>query len=160
QRRDEARRQLAEKIDPGAERKAERDAKSNTFRVIGTEWFELQANPPDDSGRAALTPVTAKKTKWMLESFLYPKLGDIWINDIKAARLYEVLREIESRGIRETAHRARSLASRVFRFAVATGRADRDVTADLRGALAPIVTKNRAAIIEPRAIGKLLRALD
>jgi integrase len=96
----------------------------------------------------------------MLDSFLLPKLGDVWINDIKAVRLYEVLREIESRGIRETAHRARSLASRVFRFAVATGRAERDVTADLRGALAPIVTKNRAAIIEPRAIGKLLRAID
>jgi len=160
QRRDEARRKLAEKVDPGAERKAERDAKANTLRVLGTEWFELQANPPDNSGRAALTPVTAKKTKWMLESFLFPKLGDIWINDITAARLYEVLRKIESRGIRETAHRARSLTSRIFRFAVATGRADRDVTVDLRGALAPIVTKNRAAVIEPRAIGKLLRAIE
>ena len=90
QRRDEARGKLAENIDPGAERKAERDAKSNTFRVIGTEWFELQANPPNNSGRATLTPVTAKKTKWILESFLYPKLGNIWINEIKAARLYEV----------------------------------------------------------------------
>jgi len=160
QRRDEARRKLAEKVDPGAERKAERDAKANTLRVIATEWFELQANPPENSGRAALTAVTAKKTKWMLEAFLYPKLGDVWINDISAPRLYEVLREIESRGIRESAHRSRSLASRIFRFAVATGRADRDITADLRGALAPIVTKNRAAIIEPRAIGTLLRTLE
>jgi hypothetical protein len=73
----------------------------------------------------------------MPESFLYPNPGEIWINDITAARLYEVLREIESRGIRETAHRTRSLASRIFRFAFATGRADREVTADLRGALAP-----------------------
>jgi hypothetical protein len=79
ERREEAGRKLAEKIDPGAERKADRDAKANTFRVIATEWFELQANPPDNSGRAALTHVTAKKTKWMLESFLYPKVGDIWI---------------------------------------------------------------------------------
>lgn len=160
ERRDEARRKLAQKEDPGAERKAERDARGNTLRVLAVEWFELQSNPPESSGRAALTPVTAKKTKWMLEAFLYPKLGDIWINDITAARLYDVLREIESRGIRETAHRARSLASRIFRFAVATGRAERDITVDLRGALAPIVTKNRAAIIEPRAIGKLLRAID
>jgi hypothetical protein len=75
QRRDEARRKLAEKVDPGAERKAERDAKANTLRVLGTEWFELQAKPPENSGRAALTAVTAKKTKWMLEAFLYPKLG-------------------------------------------------------------------------------------
>jgi hypothetical protein len=91
QRRDEARRKLAEKVDPGAGRKAERDAKANTLRVIATEWFELQANPPENSGCAALMTVTAKKTKWMLEAFLYPKLGDIWINDITAARLYEVL---------------------------------------------------------------------
>ena len=160
QRRDEARRKLAEKVDPGAERKAERDAKANTFRVVSTEWFELQANPPESSGRAALTPVTAKKTKWMLDAFLLPELGDIWLNDITAARLYEVLKKIEGRGIRETAHRVRSLTSRIYRFAVATGRANRDITADLRGALAPIVVKNRAAIIEPKEIGKLLRSLD
>jgi Arm DNA-binding domain/Phage integrase central domain len=103
-RRDEARRKLAQNEDPGAERKAERDARGNTLRVLALEWFELQSNPPENSGRAALTPVTAKKTKWMLEAFLFPKLGDIWINDITAARLYGVLRKIESRGIRETAH--------------------------------------------------------
>jgi hypothetical protein len=61
QRRDEARRKLAEQVDPRAERKAERDAKSNTLRAIGLEWFELQANPSDNSWRAALIPVTAKK---------------------------------------------------------------------------------------------------
>jgi len=95
-----------------------------------------------------------------MEAFLLPDLGPRPIKEIKAAELFATLRKIEADGIRETAHRARSLASRILRFAVATGRADRDITLDLRGALAPIVTKNRAAITDPIRIGELLRAIE
>lgn len=71
-----------------------------------------------------------------------------------------MLRRIESRGLHETAQRVKSLCGRIFRYAVASGRADRDPTADLKGALAPTKTKNFPAITDPRRIGELLRAID
>lgn len=160
ERRDEARKLIAAGGDPGTERKATKAVQVDTFETIAREWFELQAHPPADSNRAPLSPVTAKKTEWMLDAFLLPDLGSHPITEIKAAELFTMLRKIENRGIRETAHRARSLASRIYRYAVATGRADRDITIDLRGALAPIVTKNRAAITDPTRIGELLRTID
>lgn len=96
----------------------------------------------------------------MPESLLYPDLGSRPIREMKAAELFATLRKSGADGIRETAHRARSLASRIFRYAVATSRADRDITVDLRGTLAPIVMTNRAAITDPIRIGELLRAID
>jgi len=159
-RRDDARKTIAVGDDPGTERKAAKAAQSDTFETIAREWFELQANPPEGSMRAAIAPITARKTKWMLEAFLLPDLRTRPIKEIKAAELFATLRKIEADGIRETAHRTRSLASRIFRYAVATGRADRDITLDLRGALAPIVTKNRAAITDPVRVGELLRAIE
>lgn len=151
------RRRLTDGADPGAERKA---AETETFAAIANEWLELQATPPKDSGRAPLSPVTVKKTRWMLEDLLFPEIGPRVMREIKTPDLFTLLRKIESRGIRETAHRTRSLASRIFRFAVATGRAERDITFELRGALAPIAGKNRAAITDPVRIGQLLRAID
>lgn len=160
ERRDEARRLIAHRSDPGIERKNAKAEQGDTFEEVSREWFDLQSNPPPGSDRAALAPITVRKTKWMLESFLLPDLGPKPIKSIKAAELFTTLRKIEAQGIRETAHRARSLASRILRYAVATGRADRDITLDLRGALAPIVTRNRAAITDPVRIGALLRAIE
>lgn len=74
--------------------------------------------------------------------------------------MLKVLKRIEGRGIHETAHRTRQRCSQVFRYAVQTGRASHDVTADLRGALAPVVSEHHAAITEPARIGELLRAFD
>jgi integrase len=91
---------------------------------------------------------------------LYPSLGTMPIIDIKAPDLLAVLRRIESRGTHETAHRVRALFGRVARYAIATGRAERDISADLRGALVPVATRNFPAITEPRRIGELLRAID
>lgn len=152
EKRDEARRSLAAGIDPSARRQAEKLSRADTFGAIGREWLEMQ--------RAKLAPATFAKAEWILEDLLFPRLETKPISSITAQEVLAVLRRIESRGKHETAHRARQRAGQVFRYAVATGRAERDVTGDLRGALAPVVTKNRAAITEPRRIGQLLRAID
>lgn len=94
-----------------------------------------------------------------LKTYLYPYLGSRPISAIAVQELLAVLRRIEARGKNETAHRVRSLASRVWRYAVATGSAERDITADLRGALAPVKVRNFAAIVEPARVGELLSAI-
>ena len=94
-----------------------------------------------------------------LNTYLYPYLRGRAISAITVQELLGVLRRIEARGKNETAHRVRSLASRVWRYAVATGRAERDITTDLRGALAAVKARNFAAIVEPARVGELLRAI-
>ncbi len=151
-RRDEARTQLAEGIDPSHKRKAEKLSSANTFRAIAEEWLALQ--------QATLVPKTFNKAKRMLEKFVYPRLGDTPITKITAPELLAALRRIEVRGTHETAHRAKQRCGQIFRYAIATGRAEHDISAHLRGALAPVVTKNRAAVTDPTGVGQLLRAID
>ena len=150
--RDDARKLLAANVDPSAKRQAEKLARSDSFGAIGREWLGLQ--------KAKLAPVTVDKAEWILEDLLFPRLESKPIASITAQELLAVLRKIEERGNHDTAHRARQRAGQVLRYAIATGRAERDVTADLRGALAPVVTVNRAAITDPSRIGELLRAID
>jgi integrase len=152
EKRDEARRRLADGIDPSAERKAERLANASTLRAIGDEWLALQ--------KKTLAPNTYEIAHGRLTNMLYPSLGNMPMSEIKAPDLLAVLRRIESRGTHETAHRVRALFGRVARYAIATGRAERDVSVDLRGALAPVAKRNFPAITEPRRIGELLRAID
>lgn len=152
EKRDEARRLVADGIDPSAKRQAEKAAQVDTFEAIGREWMEMQ--------RKRLTPRTFERNLRFLEEFLYPYLGRSPIATIRAPELLAVLKRIERRGFHETAHRVRAIAGCVFRYGIATGRAERDLSADLRGALAPVVTKNRAAITDPLRIGDLLRAID
>jgi integrase len=118
------------------------------------------AKDPEGKKRAPISDSTTEKTTWMLESFLFPKLGSRPIRGIVPMELLAELRKPEKRGFIETAHRTRSIASRVWRFAVATGRAERDITLDLRGALTPVVRENLAGLINPLDIGELLRAID
>ncbi len=152
ERRDEARRLLASGVDPSAHRKAERAAAAHRFDVLAREWLALQEKK--------LAPATYAKAKWLLESYLFPELGAQPIREITPVELLRVLRKIESRGVYDTAHRAKQIVGRILRYAIATGRAERDITADLRGALVPPATKNRAAITEPARVGELLRAID
>ncbi|HEX7113696.1 MAG TPA: integrase arm-type DNA-binding domain-containing protein [Steroidobacter sp.] len=152
ERRDEARRLLASGVDPSAHRKAERAASAQRFEALAREWLAGEEKK--------LAPATYAKAKWLLESWLLPALGAQPIGEITPAELLGVLRRVESRGIHETAQRAKQLAGRIFRYAIATGRAERDITADLRGALVPPATRNRAAITEPARVGELLRAID
>jgi integrase len=152
QSRDRAREQLAAGIDPGAHRKIQKLARGNTFEAVAREWLEKH--------RHKFTESTFGKALWMLEDLLFPYIGARPIDSIEAPDVLTALRRIEARGRNETAHRTKWRAGEVFRFAIATGRAKRDPTADLRGALAPVRSSKRAAITNPARIGDLLRALD
>ena len=152
--RDAFRRQIAAGIDPGLARKAEKLARAGaeSFEAVAREWH----------GKFSPTWVSSHGDRILrrLENDLFPWLGSRPIADIKAPELLAVLRRIESRGAQETAHRAMQNCGQVFRYAVATGRAERDPTGDLRGALPPPKEKHHASIIEPKRIGELLRAID
>lgn len=155
-RRDEARIMIAEGIDPSLEKKRDAEAEklgaSNTFKSVADEYIAKS----EKEGRAA---VTIKKTKWLL-SLMEPDLGNRAIADITPAELLVSLQKVESKGHLETARRMRSLSGRIFRYAVATARATSDPSSLLRGALiAPKVT-HHAAILEPAAVGELMRAID
>jgi integrase len=152
--RNEAKQLLAKGVDPSAQRRLAKQvaATGNTFRAIAEEVFIKQQN----EGRA---DATLEKLRWLFE-FAYPSLAERPIADITAPELLAVLRKVEVRGRYETARRLRSTCGMVFRYAIATGRAERDPSADLRGALtAPKVT-HRAAIVDPSGIGALLRAIE
>ena len=149
--RDEARKLIAAKSDPGAKRKAERSAQANTFEAVTREWLDMKAD--------SISERTRLKRLARFESFVFPYLGKRPIASITAPDLLPVLKRIEGRGKNETAHRIRSESSAVFRYAIVTGRAERDPAADLRGALAPVVVRNHPAITEPAKIGGLLRAI-
>jgi integrase len=152
ERRDEARRLIAAKVDPSAKRKAEQAARSDTFEAIAREYLELKAK--------SLSPRTYARKLGRFVAFAFPYIGKLPITSIAAPQLLAALRRIEERGKHETAHRVRSECGEVFRYAVATGRAERDPTADLRGALAPVVVRNHPAITEPVKIGELMRSID
>jgi integrase len=151
-----AREQLANGVDPSELRKVRKAAQissaTNSFQAVGEEWFSKQK------------PIWAEKhwtkVQWMLEKNLYPWLGQRPISEITAPELLAVLRRIESRGAIETAKRTKQVAGQVFRFAVATGRTERDPSQDLKDALAASVKKHLAAITEPKAVGPFLCALD
>lgn len=151
ERRSDARELIADGRDPVVQRLSEKAAQEHTFEIIAREWLALQ--------QKSLGAVTYNKARWMLETFVLPDLGKRPITQITAPELLGVLRKIEARGINETAKRTKQKCGQVFRYAIATGRAERDVSADLRGALAPVVSRHHAAITEPVRVGELLRAI-
>jgi integrase len=108
----------------------------------------------------AWAPGHGEKIIRRLELNIFPWVGQTPIRGIKPMELLGVVQRIEQRGANETAHRALQNCGRVFRYAVATGRAERDITRDLLGALAPLVERHHASIVEPKAVGALLRAID
>jgi len=155
QRHAEARKRLAAGVDPGEQRKAEKAAtaerKANTFGAVAREWWAKREKE--------IVAGTAKRENRLLETYLLPYIGQLPIADITAPALLAALRKPESSGKVETAHRARSLAGQVFRYAVATGRAERNPAADLIGALATPKGEHFASVTEPDQMGPLLRAL-
>lgn len=156
ERRDEARKQLAAGIDPGAHRKAQKEARTeqaaNSFEVIAREWFTKHTTNWSESH--------ATRIIRRLERDIFPWLGSSPIVEITAPKLLKVIQRIEERGALETAHRALGNCGQVFRYAIATGRAERDISADLRGALTPAKEKHFAAVTEPAQVAGVLRALD
>lgn len=155
-RRDEVRKQLAADIDPGEHRKARKtaiaDRAENSFEIVAREWFS-KYSPNWAAGHS-------DKIIRRLERDIFPWLGGRPIADINPPDLLAVLRRIESRGAIETAHRAQQNCSQVFRYSVATGRAQRDPTADLRGALTPVKERHHASITDPKRVGELMRVID
>lgn len=154
--REDLRRLLAAGVDPGENRRAAKAARAealaNSFEVVAREWFAKY------SPRWA--PSHADKLIQRLERDIFPWLGSRPIADLTAADLLETLQRIEDRGALETAHRAKQNCSQVFRYAVATRRAERDPTVDLKGALPPVVRTHFAAITDPKKAGDMLRKLD
>ena len=156
ERRREARDQVAKGIDPSAiRRRTAARAKigvGQTFEAVAREWIDAQA--------ARFSAATTDKLTWICESFLFPAIGRMPIDTIEPTDILTALRTIEAKRRHDTAHRARTLCSQVFRYAISTGRAARDQSADLRGALLPIVRAHHAALTDPKAIGAMLRAID
>ena len=147
--RDQARALVAKGLDPSAERKAEKQAEAATFEAVAREWL----------ARREVSEATLSKDRWLLEDFAIPKLGAKPIAEVTAAEVLDLLQDLESRALLETASRLRAKLSAIFRYAVATLRAQHDPVGALRGAIKSPKTRHHAAITEPRAFGELLRAI-
>lgn len=157
ERREAAKKLLVDNIDPStAKQEAKQQAASaakNSFEAVAREWVEKQ------SGK--WLPKSKEHVVARLEQYVLPYIGKRPIKSITAPELLAVLRKMESSGMVTSAHIVRSECGRIFRYAIATGRAERDVAADLRGAIAPMpAVKHFPAITDPRAIGKLLNDLE
>ncbi|MDL2317320.1 integrase arm-type DNA-binding domain-containing protein [Desulfovibrio sp. OttesenSCG-928-A18] len=155
-RRDEAREQIAAGVDPAAQRKAVRAAvraeQADAFEVVALEWFTTKKDAwTEDHGGRVLA---------RLKKDIFPAIGARPVREITPPELLAALRKVEQRGTPETAHRALQSCGQIFRYAIATGRADRDTADDLKGALVPIQKGRFATITEPQRIGALLRDLD
>jgi integrase len=155
-RRDEARKLLAKGVDPSVVKQASKRvaqvATRNSFEVVAREWYVKRA--------PGWAPSHHEKIIRRLERDIFPWIGHQPIAAITPPELLVVLRRIEERGAMETAHRAYQNCGQIFRYAVATGRAEQDPTSNLRGALPPTQAKNYAAIIEPKKLGGLMRAIQ
>lgn len=152
----EARREVAEGIDPSEARKASKRARviaeALTFEAVATEYLEKL----DKEGLAA---ATLKKRRSQLKN-LSPSLAPRPISDISAQELLLVLRQVEAKGAHTAAVEARSLCSRIWQFAVSTGRADRNVPDDLKGALVSPKVTHRSGVTKPAELGQLMKALQ
>ena len=157
ERRDDARKLLANSTDPSAVKQAQKTSKAelaeNSFEVIAREWFVRHAPNWKENHSSKIIA--------RLEKDVFPWIGARPIAEIAAPALLAAIRRIEARGALETAHRALACCGQVFRYAVSTGRAERDPTGDLRGALPPVKKdKHFAAITDPKKVGELMRDID
>lgn len=152
----DARKLLATDTDPSENKKAVKAAKfdksENSFEVVAREWIASHMANKAASHR--------DKVVRRFELYIFPWLGSKPIADITAPQVLDTVKRIEKLGILETAHRALQTCGQVFRYAVQTGRALRDITADLKGALPPTRTVHMASFTEPSEVAKLLRAID
>jgi integrase len=156
ERRDDARKLLTEGIDPSVNRRLQKSARAecvaNSFEVVAREWFEKYSGDWAEGHK--------DRIRRLLERDLFAWIGSRPIADVLAPEILTVVRRIENRGARETAHRALATAGQVFRYAIATARAMSDPTRDLRGALAPFKSEHFSATTDPKEVGKILRAMD
>ena len=151
----EAKALLAANRDPSLTKQIQKNLLQNksqdTFEAVANEWFAAKIADKSESYKA--------RTWRILEKDLFPRIGQISAGDLTGQMLLAALRAIEVRTI-DIAHRAKQTASQVMRYAVATGRADRDIAADLTGALKPRSVKHAATLLDPSEIGQLLRSIE
>ncbi|AIV78948.1 phage integrase family protein [Burkholderia pseudomallei] len=154
--RDEAREKLAAGIDPGEAKKAEKRASllaaANSFEVVARGWM--------DERRTTVEPAQHAKTLARMENDVFPWLGKRPIAEIDAPEILVVLKRVDGRGARFTAHRIRSEISRVFRYGIKEGHCKADPARDLVDAIPPAQTTHFASITEPEKVGEMLRAFD
>lgn len=153
--RDQAQQMLADDIDPGMAKQLKKRAKKlgpeNSFEAVAREWhIKFCSKWTEEHGATIIH---------RLEKDIFPWIGHRPINEITAPELLIVLRRVENRGALEVAHRLCQTSEQVFRYAIASGRAERDVSRDLRGAIPPVKKRHFASITDPTAIGGLLRAI-
>lgn len=155
EKRDEARALLADGTDPSAARKhrkqADMAASANSFEAVAREWHAGKSKK--------WAKVTADKAMNHLQAYVFPEIGHLPVASVKASQLLAMLRKIESKGIAYTATRQREMCGQIFRYAVATGRADDNPASHLLGAMQKPATTHRPAITERRAFGVFLRDL-
>lgn len=150
----QAKEHLAADRDPGLIKKALKGGAcaENTFQAVAEEWIE--------KFKHMWTESHLKNVSGRLQRDLYPWIGNRPVGEITAPELLQVLRKIEMRGHIESAHRASTNAGQVFMYAIATGRAERNPAADLKGAIPPAAVKHMSSITDPLQVGELLRAFD
>lgn len=155
-RRDEARKLLSNGVDPSAHKQAAKAAtasqRANTLEAVGREWYQVN--------ESSWVPTYSVKILSRLERLVFPYLGARPVAEITAPEMLEILRRIEATGAVESAHRTRNYCSQIFRYAIATGRAERNPAQDLLGTLTPSKPKHLAAVTDPNKVGELLRAID
>lgn len=155
EKREAARAQVAKGIDPANIKRAQKlskDQGENSFEVVAREWHEKFSS--------RWSPGHAERLLYRLEKEVFPWIGSRPIGEIKAPEVLAIMRRIESRGTLDTAKRVKILCGQAIRYAVATGRAERDPTADLKGALPPIIKSHLAAVTDPKEVADLLRVMD
>lgn len=156
EKRDEARKLVANQVDPSENRKALKEAgvahAANSFEVIAREWIKKE----EPTWAASHTNKILRR----LEMYVFPWLGGMPVSDIKAIDVLKAARRVEEMGAIESAHRVAQNCGQVFRYAIATGRAERNPVPDIKGALKTAKPGHMAAITEPIKVGALLRALD
>lgn len=156
QRREDAKKLLANGIDPGEVKKAQKAATvaetENSFEIVAREWHSKFSGQWSTGHAETIMD--------RLTRDVFPWLGNKPVNEVRPVDLLAILRRVEGRGALETAHRIRTICGQVLRYAVATGRAERDFAADLRGALPPTQERHHAALTDPKDVADLLRAID
>ena len=155
-RRDDARIKLAESIDPSIVKQAEKAARA----VAGESTFEAVAREYHGVKKGGWSEKYAIKWLRGLEKDIFPYVGSMQLIDITAPLMLNALRKVERRGNRDAAHTLSQNSGQVFRYAIQTGRCERNPMPDLQGALEPVVVKHMPAVLEPLKVGELLRAFD
>jgi integrase len=154
--RDTAKTQIADGIDPGENKKAIKqsraDSMANSFEVIAREWYARDMIDKSEGHQ--------KRAMGIFQRDIFPYIGNKPIAEIKAMELLSALRRVENRNAVETSHRALQMCGQVFRYAVATGRAERDITPDLGGSLLKTNPGHFSAVTEPKQAADLLRTID